>query len=345
MIRHDLRRYLTVCVLVAAALCLGAAGPETAAEAPAAKQEPDDKDVQTIAQMVVDSLPKLKGNRIAVMPLSYLDGSFSVEGKLLADLTFLELSKSDKVDLLERERLSAIVEEHKLGRMGLLDPKSTQQLGKLAGVNGFLVGDIVDLGHKLRVSVKLVDTESKVVEQKTILTERRIKTPATPLWEDIEKVKQKNKEKFQIEIWTEKTEYRVGDEIVIKFRAARDCHVTVFNMGTSGQIAVLFPNRFYATNYVKANQEIQIPGRFQNFKIRSQGPPGLEKLKIFATTSNVPLLPQQYGVSIFRSLDPKERSVTRDLAVTLINLDQTAWAEGSFEFEVKKSKDEKLQVR
>ena len=85
----------------------------------------------------------------------------------------------------------------------------------------------------------------------------------------------------------------------------------------------------------KAGQVHSIPGRFQNFKIKAQGPAGIEKLKIFATTANVPLLPEQYNVSAFRSLDPKERAVTRDLTVTLTNLDDTAWAEGSFEFEVK----------
>ena len=78
-----------------------------------------------------------------------------------------------------------------------------------------------------------------------------------------------------------------------------------------------------------------MPNRFQNFKIKAQGPAGIEKLKIFATDNKVPLLPEEYNVSAFRSLEPKQRAVTRDLAITLTNLDNTAWVEGSFEFEVK----------
>jgi hypothetical protein len=36
------------------------------------------------------------GNRLAVMPFAYLDGSFSVEGRLLADGLFMELAKSGR---------------------------------------------------------------------------------------------------------------------------------------------------------------------------------------------------------------------------------------------------------
>lgn len=303
-----------------------------AAEPPA----PVEADAARLALAVVECAAKMPGNRLAVMPFTYLDGSFSVEGRLIADELFVELARSEKVELLEREKLAQIVQEHKLNEQGLMDPATAPQLGKLAGVNAFVFGHLVDLGHKLQLTLRVVDTQSKVLAQQAFLLEKRIKTPTTPLWEDIQKVKQNNREQFEIKVWTEKTEYALGDDLVVKFKADRACYVTIFNMGSSGQITVLFPNRFYATNYVKANEEYSIPGKFQNFKIKAQGPAGIEKLKIFATEQNVPLLPEQYNVSAFRSLDPKtESSVTRDLAITITNLDQTAWAEGSYEFQVK----------
>jgi len=299
--------------------------------------EPADpeRDVAEVAAFVLDAVKDLPGNRVAVLPFSYLDGSFSVEGRLLSDLLQLDLAKSGKLDVLERERLAAILDEHKLGKMGMLDPATVPQLGKIAGVNALVMGQAADLGHRLQVNVRVVDTQSKLIGQKRFLLTKRIETATTPLWEDIEKVKQRNKERFGIKVWTDDTQYAVGDKLVIRFSAERSCYVTLFNMGTSGQITVLFPNRFYATNYVKAGEVYSIPGRFQNFTINVSGPPGIEKLKIFATEANVPLLPQQYNVSAFRSLDPKQRSVTRDLAITIKNLDETAWAEASFEFEVK----------
>jgi len=305
-----------------------------AAEPPAPTPTPEG--VAPLAEAVLKAAQQLPGNRLAILPFTYLDDSFSVEGRLLADELFMELAKSDKVELLEREKLAQIVQEHKLNEQGLMDPATAPELGKLAGVNAFVFGHLVDLGHKLQLSLRVVDTQSKVLAQQTFLLDKRIKTPTTPLWEDIEKVKQSNKEQFGIEVWTDKTEYKTGDELVIKFKADRSCYVTIFNMGSSGQITVLFPNRFYGTNHVKANEEYSIPGRFQNFTIKAQGPAGIEKLKIFATEANVPLLPEQYNVSAFRSIDPKtEASVTRDLAITIKGLDETAWAEASFEFEVK----------
>jgi TolB-like protein len=297
---------------------------------------PKDADLAQVASFVLDHAAALPGNRLAVLPFTYLDGSFSVEGRLASDLLFMDLARSGKVELLERERLAQIVAEHGLAEKGLLDPADAPELGHLLGVNGFLFGSVADLGHKLQLTLRLVDTESRVVAQDIFLLDKQIKTPATPLWEDIETIKQKNEEQFQIEVWTDQTTYAVGDAVTIKFRADRDCYVTVFNMGTSGQITVLFPNRFYATNYVRKDDVYSIPGRFQNFTIAVKGPPGIEKLKIFATQANVPLLPEQYNVSAFRSLDPEtDRAVTRDLAVILTHLDATAWAEGRFEFEVK----------
>lgn len=339
-----MERFLKVSSVVVLMLVLGSAhsGPLAAEEK---KVEKPDEDVRQVTKFVLETAGKLKGNRIAILPFTYLDGSFSVEGRLVSDLLFMELAQSGKVELLEREQLATILQEHKMGKMGLLSPSSTPQLGKLTGVNGFIFGRSVDLGHKLQLTVRVVDTESKVQAQKKFEMQKRIKTPTTPLWEDIQKIKQKNKRTFNIEVWTERTEYTIGDEVVIRFKAERDCYVTIFDLGTSGQITVLFPNRFYATNFVKKDQVISIPGRFQNFSIKVSGPAGLEKLKIFATDSYVPLLPEQYNVSAFRSLDPKERSVTRDLAVTLTNLDDTAWAEATFEFQVKpkpkKKKDQK----
>ena len=325
---------LAVLILLACGATSWASAPEDQADS--AKQ------VAALSNFVIGSIPKLQGSRLAILSFSYLDGSFSVEGRLLADELFMDLAKSDKVELLERERLAQIVEEHKLSEKGMLDPATAPELGKIAGVNAFVFGHLVDLGHKLQLTLRVVDTQSKVVAQENFLLDKRIKTPTTPLWEDIEKVKQSNKEQFQIAVWTDKTDYKVGDELVIKFKADRSCYVTIFNLGSGGQITVLFPNRFYATNYVKKDEVYSIPGRFQSFTLRERGPAGMEKLRIFATEANVPLLPEQYNVSAFRSLDPKtEGSVTRDLAVTIKGLDETAWAEGSFEFEVKEKAVEK----
>ena len=331
---------LLLCGLALAMSLQGASAADADGRAERERTSEADKDVDRLTAYVLARVPQLPGNRLAVMPFTYLDGSFSVEGRLVADLLHMELGRSGKVELLDRENLAAIVAEHKLGEMGMLDPGTLPELGRITGVDAFVFGRNVDLGHKLQLTLRVVDRQSKVVAEDTFPMAKRINTPATPLWEDIGRIKQENEETFGIKVWVDETEVTTGDAVVIKFQAERDCYVTLFNMGTSGQIAVLFPNRFYATNFVKGRKEYRIPGEFQNFVIKAQGPTGIEKLKIFATDANVPLLPEQQNVSVFRSLDAGERSVTRDLAVTLTNLDETAWAEGSFEFEVKEKKAE-----
>ena len=165
-------------------LSFGRTGP-LAAEGK--KVEKPDEDVRQVAKFVLETVGKLKGNRIAILPFVYLDGSFSVEGRLVSDLLFMELAKqSGKVELLERERLANILEEHKLNEKGMLDPATAPEIGKIIGVNAYVFGRIVDLGHKLQLTLRVVDTQSKVIAQQNFSMNKRIKTPSTPLWEDID---------------------------------------------------------------------------------------------------------------------------------------------------------------
>ncbi len=78
-----------------------------------------------------------------------------------------------------------------------------------------------------------------------------------------------------------------------------------------------------------------VPDEDDKFVIRAHGLPGLEKLKIFATTEDIPLLVEEPPGLIFRTINPDERSVTRDLAVKIANIEENAWAEATAEFVLK----------
>jgi len=75
-----------------AVLILLACGAASAASAQDSQADRA-KQVATLSDFVISSVPKLAGNRIAILPFSYLDGSFSVEGRLLADVAFLPYAK------------------------------------------------------------------------------------------------------------------------------------------------------------------------------------------------------------------------------------------------------------
>ena len=76
--------------------------------------------------------------------------------------------------------------------------------------------------------------------------------------------------------------YRIGDRMKVGFRATVDCHVTVFGVGTSGAINILFPPPNDPDNRVPANTPLMIPPQGRG-NLEVGGPAGMEVIKVIAT--------------------------------------------------------------
>src|SRR5262245_5872195 len=61
---------------------------------------------------------------------------------------------------------------------------------------------------------------------------------------------------LRITTWLDRQDdtYRIGDALQIYVRTNRDAYVTVIDVGTSGKVHVLFPNRHHPNNRVLAHQ-------------------------------------------------------------------------------------------
>ena len=81
-------------------------------------------------------------------------------GKGLGELISFELSKSNDVILVERDRRSELIEEMSLSFTGLTDESTQLEIGKLLSVKYLVMGDIIDMASMLLISVKLIDVES-----------------------------------------------------------------------------------------------------------------------------------------------------------------------------------------
>lgn len=90
-----------------------------------------------------------------------------------------QLVQSGKVDVIERQKLNALVRELELSQTGLIDPRKLQELGRISGVDAFLfpaitsawasekrqylriVGaDEVTVSAGFAIALKLVETET-----------------------------------------------------------------------------------------------------------------------------------------------------------------------------------------
>ena len=159
------------------------------------------------------------------------------------------------------------------------------------------------------------------------------------------------KSTFRTELWTaERTEemrgardikiipgkYRIGDKIVVYFRSDEDCYLTLFNIGTSGKLTILFPNYLFQNNFTRADRIYAIPGDEYPFEYELSGPPGVEKIKAIATTSKLNLLDFEFSrEEFFHSVESSVAA--RDISIVAKKIGDVpvdSWAEAICEFEV-----------
>ena len=79
--------------------------------------------------------------------------------------------------------------------------------------------------------------------------------------------------------------YNIGENIIFYAKAKRDGYLTIIDVGTSGKVRQLFPNRYQPENYVRRGQTIQIPARNAAFRYTIAGPTGTELVKAIISSS------------------------------------------------------------
>jgi TolB-like protein len=99
---------------------------------------------------------------VAVLYFDYTgkDQELEVLRKGLAQMLISDLSATDTIRVVERDRLEDILSELKLQGSGKIDPKSAAKLGKLLGARYLVVGGYFDLQGALRVDARIIEVET-----------------------------------------------------------------------------------------------------------------------------------------------------------------------------------------
>ena len=66
-------------------------------------------------------------------------------------------------EIVERQELEKILQEQSLGQMGVLDPESAAQAGKVLGVNILVTGTLMRFGDTLEVTTRLIDVTNGTI--------------------------------------------------------------------------------------------------------------------------------------------------------------------------------------
>lgn len=115
---------------------------------------------------------KLEAERraVAVVDFTDLQGNATELGRYLAEELSVALAvRASGYRVVDRTHLRAILQEHKLAATGVIDPATSRQLGKLAGVDTLITGTLTPLGDSIRLSVKALDAETASMVAATAL--------------------------------------------------------------------------------------------------------------------------------------------------------------------------------
>lgn len=116
--------------------------------------------LEDLANQIVNSMLEGGKSKIAVIEFSDLDGNVTEFGKFIAEELITKLFLTKKFNVIERNLLNKVMQEHKLKFTGLIDPNTAKNLGKILGVDAIASGSITDLDSKVRINARLISTET-----------------------------------------------------------------------------------------------------------------------------------------------------------------------------------------
>ncbi|MGQ9571352.1 MAG: FlgO family outer membrane protein [Thermodesulfovibrionales bacterium] len=120
-----------------------------------------DKEIKGLALTIGEQIAKAGKRSVAVVDFTDLQGNVTELGRFIAEEFSVALFGTGGVfEVIDRTHLKSILQEHKLALTGLIDPSTARKLGQIAGVHTIITGTITPFGDCVRLSAKVLDTET-----------------------------------------------------------------------------------------------------------------------------------------------------------------------------------------
>jgi TolB-like protein len=119
------------------------------------------QDMKPVSSALAKSITASGRKTVAVVDFTDLQGNVTELGRFLSEELSVQLVADAKgFEVIERTQLKVILKEHQLSSSGLIDPSTAKKLGQIAGVDALVTGTITALGDTVRLSAKVVDTQT-----------------------------------------------------------------------------------------------------------------------------------------------------------------------------------------
>jgi len=278
-----------------------------------------------------------QGKNIGVGDFVNTRGEFDPSSKGMASQFEVELSKysaGNHFTVIGRQNLHQLAEEWALSLIGAIDLSSAKKVGSLLGIDLLLAGKISFEDEALTIAAQALDTETGQIlwgERVKVAKGKETRLSSSEKEASLVKVGE-----IKVELWTDKQFYKIGEPMVLHFRANQDCYVTLLDLGTSGSVRFLYPNRFSGGGKVLAGKTYSIPGPEDGFAITVGGPPGIEIVRAIATLIPMPLSLSDFSkeAGAFKKAE-NPASLTRDLNLVTTQTHPSRRGEGIIRIQIR----------
>ncbi len=290
---------------------------------------------------------KLTGRRIAVGGFEPADESRTALAERLMGQLELALTRRERAagfSVVGRGQICQVIRDNKLWIDGRFDPALSRKLGRLAQVDLLTFSSAFDRDSRLSLKFRLIETEGNraVWEDSIILVpdsqlRSRLSRPAVGDGCGGADRDARNPasgpapgEALQVRVWADKASYRIGEQVRIRVRVNRDAYVTLVNIGSGGDVVILYPNRFSPGHFVRAGQDVLVPPQGSGIISVIQGPEGYDQIRAIASEEPCSLLSAEIPgrTGTFRSLEPIElRGLLVELRKGRDSVPPRKWAE------------------
>jgi TolB-like protein len=128
--------------------------------APQVRKRPLTEHMRYMFDEVVLSLPLQQETSIAVAGFSYPNNRRAPILDLLNEYALVSMTGVDKLKVIERRILNAILEEQELQLSGLMDTAQAIKVGRLSAAQWILTGTVIDMPESLVVFIRVIDVQS-----------------------------------------------------------------------------------------------------------------------------------------------------------------------------------------
>ena len=119
-----------------------------------------DEGLNALSSQIAAGMTEGNKQKIAVVEFYDLDGKTTELGRYVSEELITRLFTTKKFNVVERQLLNKVIEEHKLNLSGLVDVTTAKELGKILGVDAICAGTITDLGNSVKINARLISTET-----------------------------------------------------------------------------------------------------------------------------------------------------------------------------------------